>query len=59
VLGRLVKELVNEYKDAGNYTVTFDGSNIASGVYFYKIEVRQGGSSTVSFTDTKKMVLIK
>ncbi len=52
ILGKLVKELVNEYKDAGTYTVTFDGSNVASGVYFYKIEAGK-------FTDTKKMVLIK
>jgi tetratricopeptide (TPR) repeat protein len=52
VLGKLVKELVNEYKDAGNYTVTFDGSNFASGVYFYKIEAG-------AFVDAKKMVLIK
>jgi parallel beta-helix repeat protein len=52
VLGKLVKELVNEYKDAGSYTVTFDGSNFASGVYFYKIEAGK-------FVDTKKMVLVK
>lgn len=52
VLGKLVKELVNEYKDAGTYTVTFDGSNFASGVYFYKIDAG-------TFVNTKKMVLIK
>jgi xyloglucan-specific exo-beta-1,4-glucanase len=52
ILGKLVKELVNEYKEAGTYTVTFDGSNFASGVYFYKIEAGK-------FIQTKKMVLIK
>jgi hypothetical protein len=44
-----VKELVNEYKEAGYYEIKFDGTNLASGVYLYKIEVRQAGSSTVDF----------
>lgn len=52
ILGRLVKEIVNEYKDAGNYTVIFDGTNYASGVYFYRIEAGK-------FSDVKKMVLVK
>src|SRR5437773_6571064 len=38
ILGRIVKELVNETKDAGSYAVSFDGTNFASGVYFYRIE---------------------
>ena len=52
ILGRLVKELVNEYKTAGVYNVKFDGTNFSSGVYFYKIEAG-------TFVDTKKMVLVK
>ncbi len=52
ILGKLVKELVNEYKEAGSYTVKFDGTNFASGVYFYRIEAG-------SLVDTKKMVLVK
>ncbi|RPI12778.1 MAG: T9SS C-terminal target domain-containing protein [Ignavibacteriae bacterium] len=52
ILGRLVKELVNEYKDAGNYTITFDGTNYASGVYFYRIEAG-------TFSAVKKMVIVK
>lgn len=52
VLGREVKTLVNEFKQAGSYTLEFNASNYASGVYFYKI-------TSGDFTDTKKMVLIK
>ncbi|MFI5145104.1 MAG: T9SS type A sorting domain-containing protein, partial [Ignavibacteria bacterium] len=52
ILGKLVKELVNENKEAGFYTVTFDGTNFASGVYFYRINAGD-------FNAVKKMVLIK
>lgn len=51
--------LNNEFKTAGKYFVNFDGSNFASGVYFYRIEARQAGSLTGDFVDSKKMVLIK
>lgn len=52
LLGREVKTLVNETKTVGNYEVTFDASNLASGAYFYRI-------TAGDFTDVKKMVLIK
>lgn len=51
ILGREVFNF-NEFKLAGSYEVQFDGSNFASGMYFYKLE-------TGGFTDTKKMVLLK
>ena len=35
VLGREVSTLVNEVKEPGRYTVRFDGSKLASGVYYY------------------------
>lgn len=53
--GRTVQTLVDGYKNAGNYSVTFDVSgrtNFASGIYFYKFK-------TDSFEDTKKMTLLK
>lgn len=52
LLGRLVKTLVNEFKEAGSYDVQFDGTGLASGVYFYRIEAGD-------FVDSKKMVLVK
>jgi photosystem II stability/assembly factor-like uncharacterized protein len=52
ILGREVRTLVNEIKSAGNYSVDFNGSNIASGIYFYKLESN-------SFTSIKRMILIK
>ncbi|MFZ4591367.1 MAG: T9SS type A sorting domain-containing protein [Ignavibacteria bacterium] len=50
--GREVQTLVNERLQAGTYDVTFDGSRLNSGVYFYKLSVN-------GFTDTKRMLLIK
>ncbi len=52
ILGNEVATLVNENKPAGNYEVTFDAKNLSSGTYFYKLQAE-------SFTETKKMVLIK
>lgn len=52
VLGRVVANLVNEVKPAGNYIVDFDAGNFASGVYFYKMEVN-------GFSDVKRMMVIK
>jgi hypothetical protein len=52
ILGQQVKNLVNEERSAGNYTVTLDGSAIASGVYFYRL---QAGS----YSSARRMVLVK
>ncbi len=49
---------INEYKKAGSYEVRFDGSNLASGMYFYKLVVGDNNSG-VLYSDTKKMVLLK
>jgi photosystem II stability/assembly factor-like uncharacterized protein len=52
ILGKEVITLVNEIKQAGNFSVNFDATNYASGIYFYRLEV-------VDFVNVKKMVLIK
>jgi hypothetical protein len=51
-LGNKVVTIVNENKPVGNYSIQFNGSNLASGIYFYKLE--SGG-----YTDIKKFVLMK
>jgi aminopeptidase N len=50
--GKEVSVIVNEFKQAGKYSSSFNAMNLASGVYFYKI---QAGD----FTAVKKMTLIK
>ncbi|MEQ8192799.1 MAG: T9SS type A sorting domain-containing protein, partial [Candidatus Eremiobacterota bacterium] len=52
VLGKEIAVLVNENKPAGIYEVSFNASNLPSGMYIYKL---QSGS----FTDVKKMLLTK
>lgn len=52
ILGRVVSELVNKQQEPGNYTVDFNASKFASGIYFYRI---QSGS----YVNVKKMMLIK
>ena len=54
--GREVTELVNVHQDAGNYTIQFNGMNLSSGVYFYKIDASNGSQS---FEKTLKMILTK
>ncbi len=52
MLGKEITKLVNQELSAGTFTVNFDASSLPSGTYFYRLQ-------TESFTDTKKMVLIK
>ncbi len=52
ILGKEIATLVNEVKNAGNYMVDFNASNLSSGIYFYKI-------TSGEFSDIKKMTLIK
>jgi hypothetical protein len=57
VAGRLVRTLVDGVKDAGAYSIAWDGrdnagSEVASGIYFYKME-------TKDFSRTRKIVLLR
>jgi hypothetical protein len=50
--GREVATLVNEVKQPGTYTVQWNASKVASGVYFYRLQ-------TGSFVQTRKMVIVR
>ena len=50
--GQKIAELINEYKTAGSYQVDFNGNNLASGIYYYRIE-------SGSFSQVRKMMLLK
>jgi hypothetical protein len=51
-IGEEIAVLVNKDQDKGYYTVQFDGSNLSSGVYFYKLVAND-------FVSTRKMLLVK
>jgi len=53
ILGNEVAILINEKKEAGIYSVQFDGSNLSSGVYLYRLK------ADGIIIDTKRMVLLK
>jgi glycosidase len=57
VLGREVSVLVNERKAPGSYEVRFDGSNLASGVYFYRLSMAEAGGENKILM--KKMMMLK
>jgi hypothetical protein len=52
ISGQKVDVLVDKRQEAGYYSIDFNAENLASGIYFYKIE-------TNDFSRTKKMILIK
>lgn len=51
-LGREVATLVNDFKDVGTYSVSYNAINLASGIYFYKIQAGKNVS-------IRKMLLLK
>lgn len=58
ILGRPVAELANEEMSAGSYERTWN-SNVASGLYFYRIEAVSVADPGKRFVDVKKMVLLR
>ena len=52
LIGQEVATLINSYQTSGEYAVTFNASNLSSGVYFYRLE-------SGSFNVVKKMLLMK
>jgi hypothetical protein len=58
-VGEQIAELINGYMESGTHSITFNGSNLASGIYFYRLVIQSDRLTSGSFTDVKKMVLIK
>lgn len=52
ISGKEIMTLVNETKNAGSYNIVFDGSDLSSGIYYYRIEAG-------NFVAVRKMLLIK
>lgn len=52
MLGNEVVTLVDEFKEPGSYEVEFNADNLASGIYFYKLQA-------LDFVEVKKMVLLR
>jgi len=57
LLGREVRQLVNENMNPGSFMIDFNGSELASGIYFVRMTAT--GREGMRFADTKRMVLIK
>ncbi|HCY75161.1 MAG TPA: hypothetical protein DHV28_04515 [Ignavibacteriales bacterium] len=58
ILGELIEEKINDQLyEAGYHQVSIDFGNLASGIYFYKLQINFSGKQ--SFTETKKMMLMK
>jgi len=51
-LGKEVQSIVKDYSTAGTYEINFNGSELSSGIYFYKMEIN-------NFSQTRKMLLLK
>ena len=51
-LGEKIRELVNRKFAAGNHDILFNASDLASGIYYYRIE-------SGIFIETKKMILLR
>jgi flagellar hook assembly protein FlgD len=51
-IGQRVETLINKHLKAGQHTLEFNGQNLSSGIYFYRIEAGE-------YMDFKKMVLLR
>ena len=52
ILGKEITKIVNEYKNAGSYEVSFNASEIPSGIYYYRLKAG-------SYSSIKKLVVLK
>ena len=59
VLGTEVGTLVNEIKKSGAYKIEYNSSRLSSEVYLYRLEVISIWDNTLSFIESKKMIMLK
>ena len=59
LIGQVVQILADERQEGGYKQVTWNGSNVASGIYFYRMEATGVSDPSKTFMSVKKMVLIK
>jgi hypothetical protein len=57
-IGEKVSELVNSVQATGNYQVTWNAIDFASGIYFYALEVSDMQNQNL-FKESRKIVLVK
>ncbi len=62
ILGNEIITLVNEFREAGKYEIEFNPNvidkKLASGVYFYRLQIENGSDSGLRFAETKKMIVL-
>lgn len=58
IMGERINELVDEFQTLGQHSVIFDGSNLSSGVNFYRLSVSDASGNGL-YTKSNKMLLLK
>jgi hypothetical protein len=58
ITGREICRIMNRKMNSGRYKIIWDASELASGIYFYRLEARNDGLET-GYIETKKLVLMK
>jgi hypothetical protein len=56
-IGQLVKNMAQGTYDAGNFSITFNASDLTSGIYFYTLSAK--GSNGKEFVQSNKMLFLK
>lgn len=56
IFGKKVFEISNPKQSIGNYKISFDGSNLETGLYFYRIEI---SGAKLNYSEARKMLIIR